>query len=79
MEVRKMSKVEKWILFMVVSAIGMVICCTLITVVAPDGVNLGGKIIAIIFGLFVGLWIVSFIEFIAQVVKNKRRKNENRL
>lgn len=68
-----MKNIEKWILFMVVSVIGMVICCTLIAVVSPDGVNLGGKIIALIFGLFVGLWIVSFIEFIILMVKKKRR------
>ena len=68
-----MEKAEKWIFLMLGSVIGMFICTTLFKFfVTGDEVTILGKGIAVIFGLLVGLWICSFIEFIIVMVRNKR-------
>jgi len=69
-----MEKAEKWIFLMVGSVIGMFTCSSLVKIIDAGGVSIWGKALALIFGAFCALWIVSFVEFIIVMVKNKRRK-----
>lgn len=70
-----MEKAEKWIFFMVGSVAGLFICSYLFKFInTGEPLTILGKFLLIMFGFFIAAWIVSFIEFIIVMVRNKRRK-----